>query len=479
MFKNSNKELSVTWKIFVYFLAFSLIMLILLWLFQIVLLNDFYSAIKTKELFSTAQNIEKNIDSVSLDTTIENISNRKDICILLYKEPYELVYSSEVQINCIVHKIPSSILYSLSLKSLNGTNQYFEQFTPESSQKSYFASNRKREIPNSSLLIKRFNDSKGETYILILNSVIEPVVSTTSTLRSQLSCITIIMLVLSFILSLAISKKISKPIININNSAKKLSTEYNIKFNDSGYTEITELANTLTKASSELSKVENLRRELIANVSHDLRTPLTMITGYAEVMKDIPGENTPENIQIIIDEAKRLTSLVNDVVEMSKNQNSEQELHLENFNLTECISKILERYNKLTENDGYTITFDKNEDVFVNADNLKITQVIYNLINNALTYTGEDKIVKIIQTVNNGKVKVEIKDTGEGINPDEIDYVWDRYYKAKGNHKRAQVGTGLGLAIVKGVLELHNANFGVKNDKDGGANFWFELNIIN
>lgn len=478
MFKNSNKELSVTWKIFVYFLAFSLIMLVLLWLFQIILLNDFYSAIKTNELFSTAQNIEKNINSTSLESTIENISNTKDICILLYKEPYELVYSSEVQMNCIVHKIPSSLLYSLSLKSLDESNQYFEQFSPENKQKSYFSSNRKREIPNSSLLIRRFSDSNGNSYILILNSVIEPVVSTTSTLRAQLSCITIIMLILSFILSLAISKKISKPIININNSAKKLSTEYNIKFNDSGYTEITELANTLTKASSELSKVENLRRELIANVSHDLRTPLTMITGYAEVMKDIPGENTPENIQIIIDEAKRLTSLVNDVVEMSKNQSSEQELHLERFCLTECISKILERYNKLTENDGYNITFEKDQNVFVNADSLKITQVIYNLINNALTYTGEDKIVKIVQTVNNDKVRIEIKDTGEGINPEEIDYVWDRYYKAKGNHKRAQVGTGLGLAIVKGILELHNSNFGVKNDENGGANFWFELNRI-
>ena len=478
MFKNSNKELSVKWKIFVYFLAFSLIMLVLLWLFQIVLLNDFYKTIKTNELFSTAKAIEKSINSEFLDTTIEGISSKRDICIMLYKEPAELIYSSEVQMNCIIHKIPSSLLYALSEKALETENEYFEQFTPKNNQKSYFASNRERKIPNSSLLVRRFSDADNNSYILILNSVIEPVVATTSTLRSQLSCITIIMLVLSFILSLIISKKISKPIININNSAKKLSTEYNIKFNDSGYTEITELANTLTNASSELSKVENLRRELIANVSHDLRTPLTMITGYAEVMKDIPGENTPENIQIIIDEAKRLTSLVNDVVEMSKNQNSVQELHLENFNLTECISKILERYTKLTENDGYKIIFEKDQDVFVNADNLKITQVIYNLINNALTYTGDDKVVKIVQTVHDGKVKIEIKDTGEGINPDEIDYVWDRYYKAKGNHKRAQVGTGLGLAIVKGVLELHKANFGVKNDENGGANFWFELQLL-
>ena len=200
MFKNSNKELSVKWKIFVYFLAFSLIMLVLLWLFQIVLLNDFYKTIKTNELFSTAKAIEKSINSEFLDTTIEGISSKRDICIMLYKEPAELIYSSEVQMNCIIHQIPSSLLYALSEQALETENEYFEQFTPKNNQKSYFASNRERKIPNSSLLVRRFSDADNNSYILILNSVIEPVVATTSTLRSQLSCITIIMLVLSFIL---------------------------------------------------------------------------------------------------------------------------------------------------------------------------------------------------------------------------------------------------------------------------------------
>lgn len=462
---------------FFYFLAFSLIMLILLWLFQIVLLNDFYRTIKTNELFSTANTIEKNITSDSFSSVIEKASNNRDICILLYKEPYELIYSSEVQMNCIIHKLPSPHIYTLSIKALGLENEYFEEFSPRKSEKSYFNTGRRRQIPNSSLLIKRFKDNNGDSYILILNSVIEPVIATATTLRSQLMCITLIMLILSFILSIAISKKISTPIVNINNSAKKLSSEYNIKFNDSGYTEITELANTLTSASSELSKVENLRKELISNVSHDLRTPLTMITGYAEVIKDIPGENTPENIQVIIDEAKRLTSLVNDVLEISKGENNIQELKLEKFNLTDCIKEILKRYSKLTESDGYNIIFEENQDIFINADNLKITQVIYNLINNALTYTGDDKVVKIRQTVNKDIVKIEIIDTGDGVNPEEINYIWDRYYKAKGNHKRAQIGTGLGLNIVKNILTLHNANFGVKNEENGGANFWFELKV--
>ncbi|MBR4311103.1 MAG: HAMP domain-containing histidine kinase, partial [Akkermansia sp.] len=159
---------------------------------------------------------------------------------------------------------------------------------------------------------------------------------------------------------------------------------------------------------------------------------------------------------------------VNDVLEISKDENSIKELKLEKFNLTACINDILKRYSKLKESDGYNLIFENTEDVFVNADNLKITQVIYNLINNALTYTGDDKVIKIRQSVIDDIVKIEIIDTGDGINLDEIDYIWDRYYKAKGNHKRAQIGTGLGLAIVKNILIMHNADFGVKNEENGG-----------
>lgn len=123
---------------------------------------------------------------------------------------------------------------------------------------------------------------------------------------------------LALIFAAIMSKKVSKPIIKINESAKELAKgNVAVHFDGEGYREITELNDTLNYAAEELSKVENLRRELIANVSHDLRTPLTMITGYAEVMRDIPGENTPENVQIIIDEANRLTSLVNDMLDIS------------------------------------------------------------------------------------------------------------------------------------------------------------------
>ena len=129
------------------------------------------------------------------------------------------------------------------------------------------------------------------------------------------------MILLSFGLALFISSRLSKPLEQMNESAKQLGEgKYDIRFPEQGAREVAELAATLNYAAAELSKVEDLRRELIANVSHDLRTPLTMISGYAEVMRDIPGENTPENVQIVIDEANRLTGIVNDLLDLSKLQ---------------------------------------------------------------------------------------------------------------------------------------------------------------
>ncbi len=280
-------------------------------------------------------------------------------------------------------------------------------------------------------------------------------------------------------MAILLSFHISKPIIKINNTAKKISEgDYNIEFDNSGYREISEMSDTLNYTVNELTKSELLQRELIANVSHDLRTPLTMITAYAEIMRDLPGENTQENIQIIIDEAKRLTSLVNDLLDISKLQAGVDSADMKEYNLTAGIKSVMERYAKLVEQDGYKIIFEYDEaEVCVKADEFKIYQVLYNLVNNAVNYTGEDKKVTVRQLVNGGIVRIEVADTGDGIPQEQINNVWDRYYKIDKTHKRAIMGTGLGLSIVKNILKLHDARYGVTSVVGHGSIFWFELKI--
>ena len=315
--------------------------------------------------------------------------------------------------------------------------------------------------------------SDGGEYLVLLNSSVVPVDSTVETLKVQLWCLTAVMLLLALVLALFIAARLSKPIERINDSAKHLAQgNYAIRFPESGAREVAELAGTLNYAAAELSKVEDLRRELIANVSHDLRTPLTMISGYAEVMRDIPGENTPENVQVIIDESNRLADLVNDLLDLSKLQSGTQKLAPAVFCLTEDIKKTLHRYDKLA---GYSFPFSFDRPVYVCADRLRISQVLYNLVNNAIHYAGADKTVSLRQSAAGGVVRVEISDTGEGIPADKLPYIWDRYYKVDKDHRRAQVGTGLGLSIVKNILDMHGGRYGVTSMVGQGSTFWFEL----
>ena len=192
-------------------------------------------------------------------------------------------------------------------------------------------------------------------------------------------------------------------------------------------------------------------------------------------MRDLPGENTAENIQVVIDETQRLTNLVNDMLDVSKLEANTVELHPEEYAFTEDIEDVLGRYNKLREQEGYVINFRYEEKVTVEADREKMYQVLYNLINNAINYTGDDKRVTVRQTIRGNRVRIDVVDSGDGVAPADLPYVFDRYYKVDKAHKRAVMGTGLGLSIVKKVLELHHAVYGVDSSPGQGADFWFEL----
>jgi len=477
---NNHKGISIKWNLFAWFIIFTVTILSLLWFFQVIFLDEFYKSIKINEIKSTADYISKYINNEDIEELIYELSKNNEVCISIYDSSMNIKYSSDIIRECIIHRVEKRGIDYLYENALKNNGELLVKFSDDIYKENLKLQFNGPPPPNKrnmdSIIFTKIVKSNNETYVIFLNSIISPVDATVKTLRVQLIYITAILIVLSLALAFIISKIISKPIIKINKAAKILATgDYNVKFDDEGYTEISELGQTLNYTAKELSNVENLRRELIANISHDLRTPLTMITGYAEVMKDLPGENTPENIQIIIDEAERLSILVNDILDISKFQSGVQKLNVKRFDLTELINNILKRYTKLTQQEGYKIIFEHASSAVVLGDELKISQVVYNLINNAMTYTGNDKTVYIKQITDNKKVKIEIIDTGDGIPEDKISYIWDRYYKINNLHKRAVVGTGLGLSIVKSILDMHNAEYGVESDM--GTMFWFKMEI--
>ena len=482
------------------FFAFSAIVLIILWTFQTVLLDSFYKAIKTKNVTTCAQSIALNIDNNRVNDLLDAIAVQNDMCVMLCNHD---VYGNYKEIHSVFLN-DSGFIKDLSTKQLN--TYYIEaknndgsiisisesnvpemfsfsstdniSYNDETDEMDFIGIRPQMEHDSSEILIHAsiFTDVKGISYLLLLESEVTPSQSTVQTLRYQLRIITFAFVVISVAITFIFSKIIATPIENITKSAHELADgNYDVKFNPGVYKEVDQLSEALNYATSELSQVDQMRKDLIANVSHDLRTPLTLITGYGEVMRDIPGENTAENIQIIIDEATRLSSLVSDLIDISKIEAGTMKLEASTFCITNTIKDMFGRYNKLKEQDGYTFEFEHDEEVYVYADELKISQVVYNLVNNAVNYSGDSKAIKVRQICDGDRVKIEVIDSGPGIPADKLKNIWDRYYKVDKSHKSAKIGTGLGLSIVKTVLKLHKAQYGVFSTVGKGTTFWFEL----
>ena len=478
--KHKFRSAPMMWKLLAAFAGFTLVMLAILWIFQVVMLDQFYKGIKTRDINTAAETLVKNVDSKNLNSMVESIAARNELCILVLDEEWDVIASADTLPDCRIHKMSTMQFLELYFNAVQNDGTYVERTVSNtaifinSPEPHIFAP--RDEGKESLVMVRVVKAADGSQRLFFLNSIISPVDATVRTLQIQLFFVSMIMILVSLILSFLLSRRLSRPIAKVNDSAKLLAKgKYDTHFDGGGYREIAELNETLNQTAAELSKVEGLRRELLANISHDLRTPLTMITGYSEMMRDIPGENTPENVQVVIDEASRLTRLVNDLLDLSKLQAGVQELTVIRLNLTDMVKAILLRYAKLTEQDGYQIEAELEPAIWVDADESKLSQVVYNLINNAINYTGEDQKIFVRLFEKEGFARMEIRDTGIGIPPDKLDMVWDRYYKIDRRHKRAAVGTGLGLSIVKNVLELHHARYGADSMLGKGSTFWFEL----
>lgn len=443
-------------------IIFSSIILLIMWASQILFLTLFYERYQISNLNKVVSKLTKNTHTTD---EIETIAYKNNICIEYLTDNNVYVFNG-LNNNCILNSKSKSVI--------NIINNFIEK----NNYKEIIKINNPTNDAKSILYNLKLNDNE----YIILNTNLEDVDSTTSVLRNQLIYITLIVLLLSIIVSTIISKMLNKPIINITKEAKKLATgnrELNIP--ESKIKEIDDLRDSLIYASHEINKTDELRRDLLANVSHDLKTPLTMIKAYAEMIRDINKDNEEkrnENLNIIIDETDRLTILVNDILNLSKLEANKETLDLKEFDLVELINDIIKKYNIIKETENYNFILKMPKKAIVKGDINKISQVIYNLINNAINYTGDDLTVTIEVIEQKKTYLVNIIDTGKGIKKEELNIIWDKYYKNEKNHKRNKVGTGVGLSIVKNILDKHNFKYGVKSEIGKGTTFYFEITKI-
>ncbi len=458
----------LSFKLWEYFMIFALMILGLLWLLQIVFMNSFYETMKIKEITKIGNNLVDKYKTEDFQEELISLSFKQGIVINILDEYGNLIY-------------PLDIFDIIKQPKLN--EKLFNDFLSKLylSDKNYVAYVVEDERLNESTIVYGaiLENEEGSNYFLYVNSMLQPVDSTTKILKNQLLIVTFISLVLSFGLSLIISKKLSKPIERITNLSRELALgNYDIEFDNGEYTEIDNLANTLNIATKELSKSEELRRDFLANVTHDLKTPLTVIKSYSELIRDISGKDDikrEKNISVIIEETDKLSKLVDDLLELTKLQAGLSQLNLEVFDLSELAENVVNRFKYFIEEQDYKIVIDKSGDTKVYADKAKIEQVIYNLINNAINYTLEDKLISLKIEEDNENVIITVTDRGQGIEQDEINYIWERYYRSGKSHIREKSGSGIGLSMVKSIIIAHGGEYGVESEIGKGSKFYFKI----
>ena len=463
---------SIKFNVWVRFEAIVLAMLAFTYIFLIAMFPMFYEWMKSYEIAEAMAYIKAswNDDSATgtdLSNRVTKIAWKNKMYIEITTEHYR-GYVDYLGGSQSMYQLDKSQYRTAALASDSGV--YYEKFRDEREN-------------NTVLTMCTYIGSRDDPQAFIfICSYMEPVGSTMAIFQRQFLFVAIIIMMLTIFISLFFANRLTNPIIRINKHAKDLPKgKFDATIDDKDFNEIRQLAATLQDASKEIAKSDDLRRELMANIAHDLRTPLTMIKAYAEMIRDLSGDNPEKrakHLKVIIDETDRLSSLVNDILDLSKLQAGVTEINRSVFDLSERLSGVISRFDILKENDGIIIELHADAGIMINADITKLEQVVYNLINNAVTYTGDDNtvIVRLYRKAP-GLMRFEVTDHGDGIAPEYLPYIWDRYYKVSERnktHKRAKMGSGIGLSIVKNVLEQHGFAYGADSTVGQGSTFWFE-----
>ncbi len=294
--------------------------------------------------------------------------------------------------------------------------------------------------------------------------------------------IALIVLSLAFILSLITSKKQTKPINAMANAAHRFARgDFSVRIEDTGRAdEIGELTDAFNAMADSLERSENLRREFIANVSHELKTPMTTITGFADGIIDgtIPYEKQNDYLKIISSETRRLSRLVRNMLQMSQLQSADASVIAKSsFDITEVVRLSLLSLESKISSRGLDVEAQIPEEAIITrGDKDAITQVVYNLIDNASKFAKEGSVIKIDIWKQEGKAYVSVEDEGETIPENELPMIFDRFHKTDKSRSMDKDGVGLGLYIVKSILDNHNEDIFVTS-RDGVTKFIFTLTL--
>lgn len=297
------------------------------------------------------------------------------------------------------------------------------------------------------------------------------------------------------------SKRLTNPILELAKLSEKMADlDFEAKYTSGGKDEIGHLGENFNRMSEKLEstiselksannklmrdieqkeKMEQMRTEFLGNVSHELKTPIALIQGYAEGLKEGVNDD-PESREfycdVIMDEASKMNQMVKNLLTLNQLEFSSNDIEFERFDLTAVMRGVLQSMDILAQQDDVKLIFRQNDPVYVWADEFKIEQVIRNYVSNAFHHVSAEKVIEVKIVKSKDKAKVTVFNTGTPIPEDDLERIWEKFYKVDKAHTREYGGNGIGLSIVKAIMESLHQKYGV-NNYDNGVEFWFELDI--
>ncbi len=480
---------SIKWKLMMFSVLLCAVVIALVWLMNVQLLMPLYNRNIQNSLDQVADTYGKLVlsyESIEDENSSNGIneafyeeinalalgdSRLSGICLDISDENGQnLLHMHQFSGNCILHPTTKNFVGSgeaptwntHSTISLRQTvlNQGDMSFTLTQNDK------------DQRVVAKNLND----TYTIFVSKDLTRIDEAASIIAMQMPFIAGIVLFIGLIGAFIFSRRFSLPILEISNAAKRVAQgDYSVSVKRKSDDEIGLLADDFNKMSYEVSRSQQLQQELISNISHDLRTPLTLIKGYAETLKDISGNDEQKRnsqLSIIIDETDRLSGIVNGVMELSKINSGNNTPTKVSFDLAQMCEEVALLYEDICIKNNFELSIIANTPCTVTADADQISRVLHNFLSNALHHVGCDGFIQISCTPQiNGTTLVEVTDHGDGIQPQDLPHIFDKYYRARAS--MGKVGTGLGLSISKAILQTHGFAYGVKSTVGSGSTFWF------
>lgn len=468
---------SIRFKLWLIMMGAVSLVILLIFVFQIIFLDRFYADTEIIQINRTCRKIVEDIESLD---KISDISTS----FRLISKIEEITFKKQLIFRILELESGNVIEFSSANSnfSQNMMRENLNEILKSASSGRVVTEEANHHRFNNKLLFLGFpiyNEAEEVSGALAVVIPMAPVDYTIDILRKQLIVILSIAFFISIWTSSKLSKSFTKPILEIRKVADDYTRgDFEQKLNYSTKDELGDIANKINQMGVALSKNEVLKRRLISNVSHELRTPLTIIRGYAETLRDITGDDEDtrnQELEVIINQSKRLANIVEDVLSLSKLESGTDNLKLETFSIYELLENIRRMYEMNADGRTFHLQIEEAKEYMVFADKGKIEQVLHNFISNALRHTNIDENVSIKILEKGNQIRVEVVDEGDGIPEDDLEYIFERYYKARQGDERKYTGTGLGLAIVKSILDLHDVKYGVETTLGEGSKFWFEL----